>query len=95
MKSYYIYILSNKTNSVLYTGITSNVIKRIYEHKHNLVDGFTKKYLIHKLIYYEQYQDIRDAMEREKQLKAGSRKKKESLVTFLNPEWKDLYDSLV
>ena len=95
MKSYYIYILSNKTNSVLYTGITSNVIKRIYEHKHNLVDGFTKNYLIHKLIYYEQYQDIRDAMEREKQLKAGSRKKKESLVTFLNPEWKDLYDSLV
>ncbi len=61
MKSYYVYILSNKTNTVLYVGVTSNIIKRIYEHKYNLVDGFTKKYRVHKLIYYEQYQNIQDA----------------------------------
>ncbi len=94
MRSYFVYILSNKTNTVLYIGVTSNIIKRIYEHKHNLVDGFTKQYRVHKLIYYEQYQNIHDALNREKQLKSGSRKRKESLITFLNAEWKDLYDSI-
>lgn len=95
MKSYYVYILTNKTNTVLYTGVTSNLIKRIYEHKNNAVDGFTKKYMIHKLIYYEPYQNIQEALTREKQLKAGTRKKKEALINSLNPEWTDMYNSII
>jgi putative endonuclease len=74
-KNYYIYILSNKNNSVLYIGVTNNLIKRIYEHKNKFVDGFTKKYNLNKLVYYEIFDNAENALNREKQLKAGSRQK--------------------
>ncbi|HOX41353.1 MAG TPA: GIY-YIG nuclease family protein [bacterium] len=93
--SYYIYILTNFKNTVLYIGVTNDLIRRAYEHKHKLVKGFTAKYNVGKLVYFEQYSDPRDAIEREKQLKAGSRKKKIDLVTKENPEFIDLYYDLL
>ena len=91
---YYIYILANKRNGTLYIGVTSNLIKRVYEHKKNLVDGFTKKYSIHKLVYYEITDDIESAIRREKQLKKWNRKWKLNLIEDSNPEWRDLYFGL-
>lgn len=91
----YTYILFNKRNGTLYTGVTSDLIRRIYEHKNKLADGFTKKYSIDKLGYYEVYENIEAAIEREKQLKAGSRQKKIQLIEGMNPDWHDLYDSIV
>ena len=96
MKQYsYIYILSNKINSTLYIGVTGNLVKRIFEHKQKLADGFTKKYNMDKLVYFEQHESINDAITREKQLKGGSRKKKIELIEKLNPEWNDLYESII
>ena len=92
-KQYYVYIVTNKNNTVLYTGVTNDLDKRVYEHKNKLVDGFTKKYNINKLIYYEVYEDAESAIAREKQIKGGSRGQKVALVKGVNPEWKDLsYD---
>ena len=91
---YYIYILANKRNGTLYIGVTSNLIKRVYEHKKNLADGFTKKYNIHKLAYYEITNDIESAIRREKQLKKWNRKWKINLIEKNNPEWIDLYYGL-
>ncbi len=79
---------------MLYTGVTSELKKRIWEHREKLVDGFTKRYNVTKLVYYEIFADIRDAIAREKQIKAGSRQKKIDLINGLNPEWRDLYDDL-
>ncbi|MQY53591.1 MAG: GIY-YIG nuclease family protein [Firmicutes bacterium] len=93
-KLYCVYIMTNKKNTVLYTGITSNLKKRIYEHKENLVEGFTKKYNVHKLVYYEVFNDVEEAILREKQIKAGSRNKKTKLINSMNPNWKDLYTEL-
>ena len=93
-KLYCVYIMTNKTNAVFYTGITSNLNKRIYEHKENLVEGFTKKYNVHKLVYYEVFNDVEGAILREKQIKAGSRNKKIKLINSMNPNWKDLYSEL-
>ncbi|MDF0552157.1 GIY-YIG nuclease family protein [Kamptonema sp. UHCC 0994] len=93
-KNYYIYIMTNKYNTVLYTGVTSDLQRRVYEHKSKLIDGFTKKYNIIKLVYYEIFEDIYNAIAREKQIKGGSRQKKIDLVNSLNQEWKDLYDTL-
>ena len=90
----YVYLLSNKNNNVLYTGVTSDLIRRIYEHKNKLVQGFTQKYNVDRLVYYEVSANIVVAIEREKQVKAWSRKKKDDLVNTLNPEWVDLYRSL-
>lgn len=87
----YVYILTNKYNSVLYTGVTSNLIKRIYEHRNKLADGFTKKYHLDKLVYYESYEDISEAIKREKQIKGGSRKDKMKLILKMNPQFIDLY----
>jgi|GEM_PF-174464 len=84
---YYVYILSNKYNNVLYVGITNDLIRRVYEHKNKLVDGFTEKYNVDKLVYYELFNDPINAITREKQLKGYSRKKKVELITSLNPEW--------
>jgi len=92
MKNYCIYILTNKNNSVLYVGVTNNLTRRIWEHKSKLIEGFTKKYNIDKLVYFESFDNPRDAIKREKQLKAGSRKKKIDLINKINPEWKDLYN---
>ena len=89
-----VYILTNKRNGTLYTGVTSNLQKRVLEHKNNLVDGFTKKYNIHKLVYYEIGESMQGAIEREKQIKKGSRKNKLELIENKNPEWDDLYDEL-
>ena len=86
--------MTNVANTVLYTGITSNLQKRIYEHKEKLIEGFTKKYHVTKLIYYEIFNDIESAILREKQIKGGSRKKKIDLIKSINPEFKDLYNEL-
>ena len=86
--------MANKINTVLYTGVTSDLKKRIWEHKEKVIDGFTKKYNINKLIFFEIYNDPENAILREKQIKAGSRTKKAELIIGINPEWKDLYDKL-
>ena len=93
--NYFVYILANKRNGTLYIGITDNLIKRVYEHKNNLIDGFTKKYNIHGVVYYETTNDIQSAINREKQLKKWIRKWKLELIEKENPEWKDLYDDLI
>jgi len=92
-KHYYVYIMASKTGT-LYIGVTSDLIKRVYEHKNNLVEGFTKKYACHKLIYYEISSDAYVAISREKQLKNWRREKKENLIKTLNPSWKDLSEDL-
>lgn len=92
---YYIYILSNQNNSVLYVGITNDLVRRIYEHKNKLCQGFTKKYNVDKLVYYEMCSDALSAITREKQLKSGSRKKKILLVESMNIEWEDLYSAIL
>lgn len=94
-KRYYIYILANKNNTVLYTGITNDLVRRVYEHKNKLHPGFTKKYNIGKLVYYEMCADVLSAITREKQIKAGSRKKKDLLIESTNIEWDDLYFSIL
>ncbi len=94
-KEYYIYIMTNKRNTVLYTGVTNDLIKRVYEHKSKLVEGFTKKYNINKLVYFETYENPSEAIAREKQIKAGSRQKKINLINSMNLEWKDLYPEIV
>ncbi len=93
-KQYYVYIMTNKGHTVLYTGMTDNLIKRAWEHKQKLIDGFTKRYNVVKLVYYEVYGDCLSALQREKQIKAGSRRKKEELVDNINKQWVDLYDKL-
>ncbi|NOR17839.1 GIY-YIG nuclease family protein [candidate division WOR-3 bacterium] len=93
-KQYYIYIMTNKRKTVLYTGVTNDLKKRVYEHKVKLVAGFTKKYNTDRLLYYEIFDDIYNAIAREKQIKAGSRQKKINLINSMNPAWKDLYDDL-
>ncbi len=94
-KEYYIYIMTNKRNTVLYTGVTNDLIKGVYEHKSKLVEGFTKKYNINKLVYFEMYENPSEAIAREKQIKAGSRQKKINLINTINLEWKDLYLEIV
>ena len=90
-KHYYVYILANRRNGTLYVGVTSDLIKRTSEHKNDLVAGFTKKYQVHNLVHYEQFNDIHEAIAREKQLKNWHRKWKLQLIEKSNPEWKDLY----
>ena len=92
MKKYFVYILTNKNNSVLYTGIINSLMRRIWEHKSQLIVDFTKKYNVIKLIYYESFDNPTEAIKREKQIKAGSRKKKIELINKFNPEWKELYE---
>lgn len=79
----------------MYTGVTNDLVRRIYEHRHKLDDGFTAKYNINKLVYYEFFENITLAIQREKQIKAGSRKKKLDLINKFNPEWKDLYSQIL
>ncbi len=86
----YVYILFNKKNGTLYTGVTSDLRKRIYQHKHKVYDGFTSKYDVSKLGYYEIFNDIKNEIEREKQIKGGSRRKKIMLIERSNPQWTDL-----
>ena len=90
MKKYYVYILTNFTNTTLYIGVTGNIERRMYEHKNGLLEGFTKKYNVDKLVYAEECNNINDALAREKQLKKWRREKKEMLINSINPDWKDL-----
>lgn len=94
-KESYIYLLANQHNNVLYTGVTNDLIRRVYEHKNKLVAGFTKKYNVDRLVYYEICSEIIIAIEREKQIKGWSRKKKHALINTLNPQWNDLFPSLI
>jgi len=93
-KTYYVYLLTTWNNKVLYTGVTNNLERRIYEHKNKLVKGFTKKYNVHKLVYFEVTEDILVAIEREKQIKGWIRSKKNNLIESVNPDWRDLSDDL-
>ena len=93
IRLYYIYILTNKNNTVLYTGVTNDLVRRCHEHINKLIKGFTEKYNVDKLIYYELFDDINLAIIREKQIKGYSRKKKEQLINNLNPDWKGLYNN--
>jgi len=90
-RQYYIYIMTNKSNKVLYTGVTNNLVRRVFEHKEKLVRSFTSKYNVNKLVYYETFNDPESAIAREKQIKAGSREKKVALIDGFNSAWDDLY----
>ena len=94
--NYYVYMLTNKSNSVLYTGVTNDLIRRVYEHKTKAAPGsFTSKYNVNKLVYYDVTTDAIAAIEREKQIKSWNRKRKNALIEQKNPHWHDLYDSLL
>lgn len=87
---YYVYILTNTYNKVLYIGVTNNLKRRLYEHQEQLIPGFTKRYNLHKLVYYEQFREVEEAISREKQLKGWKRARKDSLISETNPQWRDL-----
>src|SRR3989304_6713201 len=93
-KHYYVYILTTSKNSALYTGITNDLIRRVYEHKHDLIEGFTRRYQVHKLVYYDSVEDVMAAIEREKQIKNWVRQKKVDLINAFNRDWHDLYDEI-
>ena len=93
---YYVYILTNKHHTVLYTGVTNDLLRRVYEHKNHLIkDSFTAKYKVTKLVYFEDTSDVRAALERERQIKSWSRDRKTDLIFQMNPHWVDLYDRLL
>jgi putative endonuclease len=93
-KQYYVYILTNKRHTVLYTGVTSDLQGRVYQHREKLLPGFTSRYNVDKLVYYDVAEDAYAAITREKQIKAGSRRKKLDLINAMNPRWRDLYEDL-
>jgi len=94
-KIYYVYILTTRNNKLLYIWITNNLIRRIYEHKEKLVEWFTSKYNINKLVYYEETNDVNSAINREKELKWWLRIRKDELINKMNPDWLDLYDEII
>jgi putative endonuclease len=94
MKNFYVYILCSKRNGTLYIGVTSDLVKRVYEHKNNLIDGFTKKYKVHRLVWYEIHESAESAITREKQLKKWKRVWKLKLIEKNNPKWIDLYEDI-
>ncbi len=91
---YYVYILANKNKTTLYIGVTNNLVRRVFEHKEKLIEGFTKTYNVDRLVYYEIHEGINEAIEREKQIKGGSRNKKIKLIKEINPDWNDLYQEI-
>jgi putative endonuclease len=95
MKDYYIYILTNKKHGTLYIGVTNNLIRRVYEHKNGIIEGFTKRYNLNKLVYFEQTNDINSAILREKRLKKWNRAWKIQLIESINPKWIDLSENFV
>lgn len=95
MKEYYVYILTNKYNRTLYIGVTSNLIKRIWEHRNNIFQSFSSKYNVNKLVYFEQYNEVIQAIQREKRLKEWQRQWKIDLINNINPKWNDLYGEIV
>jgi len=94
MATYHVYILASRKNGTLYVGVTNDLIRRVYEHKHDLAPGFTAKYRVHKLVYFEATDSVRAAIQREKNLKHWPRNWKISLIEKQNPDWRDLYDSI-
>ena len=94
-KEYCVYILANSRHTVLYTGVTNNLLRRVSEHKNKVISGFTKRYNVDQLVYFECGDDINIAIAREKQIKAGSRQDKIDLINSMNPEWKDLYTDII
>ena len=94
-KQYYVYILTSQKNGTLYIGVTSNLSKRIWEHKNDLVEGFTKKYKVHNLVYFEVAESMHSAIQREKQMKKWNRAWKVELIEKMNPQWNDLYDKIM
>ena len=94
-KQYYVYILSNFKRNVLYVGVTSNLIRRVWQHKQDLIKGFTQMYQVHYLVYYEIFDNPTSAIEREKQIKSWSRRKKDELILKFNPKLIDLYDKII
>jgi len=94
-ENYYLYIIASKKNGTLYIGVTNDLVKRIYEHKQNAVNGFTKKYNVHTLVYYKVHRDIEETIMKEKQMKKWNRKWKVRIIEEKNPEWKDLYDEII
>ena len=95
MKKSYVYIMASKRNGTLYVGVTSDLMKRVYQHKYDLVEGFSKKYQTHILVYFEEHEDINQAILREKQIKKWERKWKLRLIEKNNPNWEDLYDKII
>jgi putative endonuclease len=95
MKTYYVYILASKKNGTLYIGMTNDLLRRVYEHKHNIIEGFTSQYNVHLLVYYETGSDVRAVIEREKRLKKWNRQWKINLIEKDNPAWRDLYPEFV
>jgi putative endonuclease len=94
-EQYFVYILTNAHNTVLYTGITNDLMRRVYEHREKLIPGFTKRYNVSKLVFYEANDDVGESIAREKQIKAGSRAKKIALIANMNPGWRDMYEELL
>jgi len=94
MKNYYVYILASKRNGTLYVGITSDLVKRVFEHKQGVVEGFSKKHNVKDLVYYEVFDDVDNAIHREKRLKKYTRKAKLKLIEGMNPDWDDLYEDI-
>lgn len=95
VKQYYVYILANPRDTVLYTGVTSDLVRRVWEHKQKMADGFTKRYNVNKLVYYEVFSTAFDAIAREKQIKSGPRNRKIALIHRDNPSYRDLYETIV
>ena len=95
MKSYYVYILASKRNGTLYIGVTNDLVRRAYDHKSNVIQGFTEKYGVHNLVHYELYTDVHDALTREKRLKKWKRQWKINLIETKNPDWRDLYEQII
>jgi putative endonuclease len=95
MNSYYVYILASRKNGTLYVGVTNDLVRRAYDHKSNVIQGFTEKYRVHNLVYYESYTDVRDALTREKRLKKWKRQWKINLIESDNPDWIDLYEQII
>ena len=94
-KTYYVYIMASKRNGTLYVGVTNDLIRRVYEHKTNVGEGFTEKYRVHKLVYWEQSDDVESAIQREKQLKRWNRQWKIALIEEQNSNWEDMYEQLL
>ncbi|MSR78156.1 MAG: GIY-YIG nuclease family protein [Candidatus Omnitrophica bacterium] len=94
MKQAYVYFMMNFANTVIYTGVTSDLKKRVYQHKNDLFPGFTSEYKVHKLVYFEMFEEMIEGIKREKQIKAGSRKKKLELIRERNPSFEDLYPKI-
>ena len=93
---YYVYIMANATNVVIYTGITADLVRRVYEHRENMnPNSFTAQYAVHKLVYYETTNDVHAALAREKQIKSWRRSRKNALIAGMNPDWQDLYPELI